>query len=622
MAHSIHHRGPDQTNIWTDPRYGLALAHCRLSILDLSAAGQQPMHSHCSRYILVFNGEIYNWSELRSTLTSLGTAPQWRGHSDTEVLLACISIWGLETTLKRSRGMFALALWDRVDNSLTLARDSAGEKPLYYGLLGNRFIFASELKAIHSLYPGSLSVNPYALSLMIRYGYVPAPYSIYNGISKLSPGSLTRISLDLQEQPQLPWRTLNDSVPNYQTPLPTDAEAIDQLDDVLGAAIKDQMVADVPLGAFLSGGLDSSTVVAIMQSRSSRPIRTFTIGFSESNYDESSNARAIAQYLGTDHTELLVSPDLALSIIPKLPYIYDEPFGDSSQIPTTIVSSLARQRVTVALSGDGADELFGGYNRYTLASSLWKRLSCFPSQLRESTSNLISALPAEYYNSLYNCLQPCLPRHLHFTNPADKLSKLSQVMRASTPASLYNRLITQYQIPLPFLRPDLQHSSHPLFQSFSSTPSFLRDMMNADTVSYLPDDILVKVDRAAMSVGLETRVPFLDPRVISFSRNLSSSQLVRNRQGKWLIRQLLQRYIPPSLFDRPKQGFGVPIEYWLRGPLRDWAEDLLSFDSLASDGYLNPIPIRILWENHLSGRNTQYALWNILMYLSWKRIWL
>lgn len=623
MADAIAHRGPDDRGVWIDTTVGLVLAHRRLSILDLSSAGRQPMQSACARYVIVYNGEIYNWVELRSELEAAGKAPAWRSHSDTEILLAGIVVWGLEATLRRARGMFALALWDRAERVLTLARDRIGEKPLYYGKVGHSFVFGSELKALRALPSLSFDTDSDALALMLRYGYVPAPHSIYRGIFKLPPGMLLRVRAEGHFGEPEPWWRFA-AVAQQQAASPKelgDGEALDDLEAVLGATIGEQMVADVPLGALLSGGIDSSTVVALMQARSGRPVRTFTIGFSEGDYDEAAHAKAVARHLGTEHTELHVDPAQARDIIPRLPNIYDEPFADSSQIPTALVCALTRQHVTVCLSGDGGDELFAGYNRYFWATSLWRRLGRVPLGLRRALAGGLSAVPAGAWNGVFGALSPLLSARLRVSNPGDKLHKLAEVMGAGSQEALYRDLVSQWRGALP-----INGVTEPLTLvadpgRWPALSSFSECMMAVDTLTYLPDDILVKVDRAAMAASLETRVPFLDPRVIDFAWRLPLHQKVRDGQGKWLLRQLLYRHVPRELVERPKQGFGVPIEHWLRGPLRDWAEDLLSPAALTADGLLDPVPIRAMWQRHLSGRNVQYALWNVLMFQAWRRRW-
>lgn len=623
MGEAIFHRGPDDGDVWVEQTAGIGLSHRRLSILDLSPAGHQPMHSACGRFVIVFNGEIYNWPELRAALESAGQARAWRGHSDTEVLLAAVAAWGLKSALSRARGMFAIALWDRAERCLFLARDRVGEKPLYYGMAGAAFVFGSELKALRALPHWQAETDPEALALFLRYGYVPAPYSIYRGIRKLPPGTFLRVSADGSFGAPEPWWEFGQvALTGVQnTSLLDEGSAIDALDRVLRAAVGEQMVADVPLGALLSGGLDSSTIVALMQAQSSRPVRTFTIGFAEGDYDEAQQAKAVARHLGTEHTELHVSPEQARQVIPQLPDIYDEPFGDSSQIPTYLVCALTRQHVSVCLSGDAGDELFGGYNRYSWAASLWRRLGGTPGALRNLAAGAMSGVPAGTWNQFFRIVAPLLPSRFRVSNPGDKLHKLAEVIGADSPEALYRLLVSQWRGPLP-----LRSTAEPA--SLVGTPSqwpplsrFADRMMAIDTLTYLPDDILVKVDRAAMAASLETRVPFLDERVIDFAWHLPFEHKVRNGQGKWLLRQLLYSYVPRELVERPKQGFGVPIEHWLRGPLRDWAEDLLSLEALSSDRFLDPAPIRAMWKLHLDGRNVQYALWNVLMYQVWRKRW-
>ena len=623
MANSLVSRGPDSGGLWFDTCPDIGLAHRRLSILDLSPAGNQPMHSHCGRYVVIFNGEIYNSLCLRSELNAASLSPPWRGHSDTEVLTACIAAWGLEATLSRSRGMFALALWDRAEKTLTLARDGMGEKPLYYGNVGKNFVFASELKALRAIPSAHFHTDSNSVALMLRYGYVPAPYSIYSGIYKLPPGTLLSVSANGHFSDPEPWWSFNTVATECaasRTPY-SDSDALDGLESVLTAAIQEQSVADVPLGAFLSGGIDSSTVVALMQRSSNACVRTFTVGFDDHTYNESSYAKAVARHLGTEHTELIVDSKQALDVIPHLPNIYDEPFADASQIPTVLLSALTKQYVSVCLSGDAGVELFGGYNRYLLASSVFRRIQPIPIWLRLTLASSLSSVPAPLWNSFLSKINILLPQSYRFPNYGDQIHKLAAIIGFSSPESLYTKLVSQWRGPLPLngiVEPPAFYSNP---TNWPVLPTFTERMMSIDAQTYLPDDILVKVDRAAMSSSLETRVPFLDNRVIQFALRLPLHQKVRDGQGKWLLRQLLFRYLPQDLVDRPKQGFAVPIESWLRGPLRDWAEDLLAPSSLAADGILDPLPIRLMWNRHLSGRNSQYALWNILMYQAWRRRW-
>lgn len=625
MADAIRHRGPDDEGVWLDEISGIALAHRRLAILDLTPQGHQPMISACERFVIVFNGEIYNWAELRAELEAAGHAPPWRGHSDTEVLLAAIAAWGLPVALSRTYGMFALALWDRYEKCLFLARDRVGEKPLYYGKISQSFVFGSELKALRALPDWRPQIDKDAAALFIRYGYVPTPYSIYKGVSKLSPGSILRVPSDGSfGMPETWWqfeKIATAGVGGHSHAVVDERAAVDDLEQVLGAAVSQQMVADVPLGALLSGGIDSSAIVSLMQAKSSRAVRTFTIGFSEGDYDEAQHAKAVAKHLGTDHTELHVTAGEARQIIPLLPDIYDEPFGDSSQIPTFVVCRLTRQHVSVCLSGDAGDELFGGYNRYFWAAALWKRMRVMPHWLRAFSAGMILDIPAGKWNRLIGGLGHCLPTRLQLSNPGDKLHKLAEVLGASSPEELYQLLVSQWRGRLP-LRSDYEPPTPVAFaEKWPALSSFADRMMAIDTLTYLPDDILVKVDRAAMAASLETRVPFLDARVIDFAWSLPFKYKVRDGRGKWLLREMLYRYVPRELVERPKQGFGIPIEHWLRGPLREWAEDLLSREALCKDDLLDPGPIRAMWEKHLEGRNVQHALWNVLMYQAWRKRW-
>lgn len=627
MCAALVSRGPDYAGRWIDGEVGVALGHRRLAIIDLSAAGHQPMLSADGRYVIVFNGEIYNHLALRRALGECN----WRGHSDTETLLAAIAAWGLEATLPKLAGMFAFALWDRVERTLVLARDRIGEKPLYYGRHGGSLMFASELKAFCALpswnvgVTGSERIDKEALALFLRYGYVPAPRTIYQGIGKLPPGTFLKMTGHAcQNVPQAWWRLDDVALAGTNAKQGIDErQAIDAVEHVLKDAVGRQMAADVPLGALLSGGIDSSIVVALMQAQSQQPIRTFSIGFTESAYDEAAHAKQVARHLGTSHTELYVSPNDARSVIPQLPDIYDEPFGDSSQIPTALVCAMARRQVTVCLSGDAGDELFGGYNRYLWADALWQRIGHAPMAIRRLMARGLQAVSAKGWNALFRYLDPLLPQRVRVSHPGDKLHKLAAVLGAPSPEAFYQLLVSQWRGVLPLrggiVEPATRIGTPELWPALAQFPE---QMMALDAQTYLPDDILVKVDRAAMAHSLEVRVPFLDPEVIEFAWQLPLNMKIRDGQGKWLLRKLLDRYIPQTLIDRPKQGFGVPIEDWLRGPLREWAEDLLSPVSLAADGLLDPTAIRALWQTHLKGINRQHALWNVLMFQAWRRRWL
>jgi asparagine synthase (glutamine-hydrolysing) len=573
--------------------------------------------------ILVLNGEIYNHLEIRQALAQEGVAPSWKGHSDTETLLAAISAWGLPKSLQISRGMFAMGLWNREAKILMLARDRVGEKPIYYGKVESSFVFASELKAFREIPGYSPQIDRGALALMLRYGYVPCPHSIYRGIYKLPPGTILQVKADGSfGEPEEWWsfRRVVQKAKENKLEL-TDSAAADQLEAFLGSAVREQMVADVPLGALLSGGIDSSLVVALMQAQSRQPVRTFTIGFEEKEYDESSHAQMVSRHLGTHHTELQVTPGQALEVIPRLPDIYDEPFADASQIPTALVCELTQKHVTVALSGDAGDELFGGYNRHFWAPSFWEKIKYIPPFARAGIASAITAFPATGYNRIERTARSLLTNSLRVSHPGDKLHKLAAVLSASSRENLYQNLVNQWRGPLPLLSETEPPSLVSDASRWPATTNFSEQMMAVDTLTYLPDDILVKVDRAAMAVGLETRVPFLDERIIHFAWQLPLNDKIRGKNGKWVLRQLLSRHLPKSLFLRPKQGFGVPLESWLRGPLRGWAEDLIAHLSRSSGHLLNMQKIRAAWRSHLSGKNMQYALWPILMFGAWANRW-
>ena len=625
MADAIAHRGPDDCGVWLDAQEGIALAHRRLSVLDLSPAGHQPMVAASGRYVIVFNGEIYNHQDLRSRLArDTFHSLAWKGHSDTETLLACIDAWGLEATLKKAIGMFAVALWDREERALFLVRDRMGEKPLYYGWQGGDFLFGSELKAlkVHPAFVGEIDRN--AVALQLRYNYIPAPYSIYKGISKLLPGNYLkllvgrwRVPVGVLPEPEPYWSLEKVASSGQKTPFDCgDGEAVIMLEKLLQDSVQRQMVADVPLGAFLSGGVDSSTIVALMQTQSDRPVRTFTIGFDETGYNEAKYAQAVARHLGTDHAELYVSPQQVPEVIPRLPMLYDEPFSDASQIPTFLISQLTRQHVTVSLSGDAGDELFGGYNRHFLFRRIWRHgISKTPGFARLLFAGAIRSVPVKMWNRMSRVLSSRLQEQ--FTG--DRLHKLVELFPASSPEEFYQTLISHWKRPSDLVigatEPPIVLTDHSACQNFAD---FEHRMMYLDTISYLPDDILVKVDRAAMGVSLETRMPFLDHRVVEFAWRLPLSMKIRHGQGKWILRELLHKYVPAALIERPKMGFGVPIDFWLRGPLRDWAEALLDETRFRQEGIFNPGPIRQKWHEHLTGwRNWQHSLWDVLMFQAW-----
>lgn len=621
MADTLVHRGPDDSGVWVDGSAGIALAHRRLSILDLSPAGHQPMLSACGRYVMVFNGEIYNHGALRKELEDLRHAPQWRGHSDTEVVLAAFSLWGIQESLKKLVGMFAMAIWDRERRQLALARDRMGEKPLYYGWSGGHFLFGSELKAIRA-HPGfQAEIDRGALTLFLRHNYIPAPHSIWQGIQKLAPGTCLVLEQGAVEPRIVPyWSIAEAASKGISEPFGgSPEEAVDELERRLSRSIAGQMVADVPLGAFLSGGVDSSAVVALMQAQSSRPVMTFSIGFHEEGYDEARYAREVAAHLGTDHTELYVTPREAMDIIPMLPSLYDEPFSDSSQIPTFLLAQMTREHVTVSLSGDGGDELFCGYNRYDWANALWSKFDRAPAFLRIGLARLITLLPPSGWSRILGLLSFLIPERYRYANPGDKVHKLAELFSVTTPEQIYFELVSHWKNPARLV---LGGSEQPTIltdsQCWLDSDSFEQRMMYLDQHSYLPDDILVKVDRAAMGVSLETRIPMLDQRVVEFAWSLGLDYKLRDNQTKWPLRQLLYRHVPRQLIERPKMGFGVPIDAWLRGPLREWAETLMERNRLLQEGYLRPDPIHEKWREHLSGRrNWAYYLWDVLMFQAW-----
>jgi asparagine synthase (glutamine-hydrolysing) len=625
MSNALSHRGPDHQGIWIDSQRGIALGHRRLSIIDLSSQGNQPMHSHCGRYVIAFNGEIYNYLCIRKELESFGVAPEWKGRSDTEIMLAAISYWGLLKAISKFVGMFAFALWDKEKKSLHLSRDRIGEKPLYYGWMGGVLLFGSELKALrkHPAWKGE--VDPDTLALFMQYGYVPTPHSIYKNIFKVQPATIATFNQNNISSLVLPtvetyWQAAKLAQEGEANPVLYDeATAIDHLDRLLEVSVKQQMIADVPLGAFLSGGVDSSTIVAYMQKQSSRPVKTFTIGFREENYNEAVYAKEVARHLGTDHTELYVSAEQAMEVIPKIPIIYDEPFSDSSQIPTYLISQLTRKKVAVSLSGDGGDELFGGYNRYFWGSSIWGKIGKIPPQPRKLLAQIISSVPPSGWDDIYKILKSVTPEKLRQPDFGNKLHKLAKILGATNADSMFLGLTSLWDKSSNLVR-NTTHGKTILGQSHSRSgiKNFAQRMMFLDAMNYLPDDILVKVDRASMAVGLETRVPFLNHHLIEFAWRTPLSMKIKNGQGKWLLRQVLYKYVPKELIERPKMGFAVPIGTWLRGPLRDWAEDLLDENRLKSEGFLNSTLVRDKWKEHLSGKkNWHHHIWTVLMFQGW-----
>lgn len=615
MAGALRHRGPDAQGVWVDQTAGVALGHTRLSIIDLSPAGAQPMVSASGRFALVYNGEVYNAGELRTELERAGHT--FRGHSDTEVMVEGFAEWGVRATVERLIGMFAFAAFDQAKSTLTLGRDRLGIKPLYWGRVGKRVAFASELKALATLPDFSPEIDSEALASYLCTGYVPAPMSIYHGIEKLEPGMLLEIGADGETRSERYWSLLDVAMHGQAAQLDAnETQARDQLEALLSDAVSRRMVADVPLGVFLSGGIDSSTVTALMQANSAKPVKSFSIGFHEAAYNEAAQAKAVAAHLGTDHTELYVTAEQAQAAVPRLPEIYDEPFADSSQIPAFLVSKMTRKHVTVALSGDGGDELFAGYNRYGQGLRLARALRLLPQPLAACLGRMIGAVPPASWDRLF----AVMPHGMRPRQPGDKLHKLARVLGEDV-IGYYRSLIAPWTGAWSLV----SGASQPNQAAFSeATRARFTDelswMQYADSVTYLPDDILTKVDRASMAVSLEARVPLLDHRVVDLAWRLPAQLKMRGGQGKWLLRQVLYKYVPKSLVERPKAGFAVPIDVWLRGPLKDWAADLLDPAAMARTGLLDPGPIQEKWAEHQSGRrNWQHFLWNVLMFEAWRR---
>jgi len=615
MTRAIAHRGPDDSGIWTDSDAGIALGHRRLSILDTSSCGHQPMTSPSGRYVMVYNGEAYNFAELRGTLEAGGVAPAWRGHSDTEILLAGFDHWGIPGTLKRTNGMFALAVWDRSERTLTLARDRLGEKPLFYGRMGQTFLFGSELRALMAHPSFERDLDRRSTASFLRHSYVPAPHSIWTGIAKLPPATMVTVSEGGRSvsEPQPYWSAravVEHGVGDHQSA----RQMEDEIEALLSDAVGLRMVADVELGAFLSGGVDSSLITALMQAQSSRPIRTFTIGFDDPRFDEAPYANAVAAHLGTDHTALYIDEATMLDIVPKLPSIWDEPFADSSQIPTFLVSRLASSHVTVCLSGDGGDEIFGGYNRYLTGTEIANAARALPAGLRAPMAGVMGAQPTL---ALAESVNSWLPKRSRYMGLSDRIRKAADTVRDPEPLSMYRNLVSHQVDPDRMI---LGHREYPGLSDIAlpvlTDPRAI--MMYLDTVTYLPDDILTKVDRAGMAVGLEARVPFLDHRIVERAWSLPMEAKINGRTGKKILRTILAKYVPDALIERPKAGFSVPIAAWLKGPLREWAGDLLSPARIARQGIFDPALIESMLDDNASGRRALHSqLWDVLMFQAW-----
>ncbi len=627
MGDTLAHRGPDGSGAFAAPEIGLGLAHRRLAIIDLTDSGAQPMHSRDGRFVLVQNGEIYNFLELRRKLEALG-GPflPWRGDSDTEVMLGAFQTWGIEEALSQFTGMFAFALWDRDERVLHLARDRMGEKPLYYGRAGNGLVFGSELKALRAYPDLQAELDMEALSLFLRFQYVPEPRSIYKDIFKLSPGHLLTIRADEPTafSPK-PYWALRDSV-NRALADPfggSEADAADQLETMLRGVIKNQMLSDVPLGALLSGGVDSSLITALMQAESDRPVKSFTIGFSDKAYDESADARKVAEHLGTEHTELFVTPDDVLGLVERLPTLYDEPFADASQLPTFLVAELTRQHVTVCLTGDGGDETFAGYNRHFWAPAIWEKMKGVPSGLRGMAAGAAHAISPKGYDTIFKTVGGLLPKAARVRTPGNKVHKLADVLTAGSREQLYKQLVSTWQNPSDLLATVEPQTAVDMPDTWPHIEDYTRWMQYLDTVTYLSGDILHKVDRATMGVSLESRAPFLDHRVIEFAWRLPLPMLLQGKEGKRVLRSILYKHVPRELIDRPKMGFGVPLDTWMRGPLKEWSNDLLSVERINAQGLFNSDEISKQLADHQSGkRDNQYRLWNMLMFQTWFDEWM
>ncbi len=624
MAATLAHRGPDDEGAWADAEAGVALGHRRLAIIDTSSAGAQPMVSSCRRWVIVYNGEVYNFPELRAELEAAGRP--FRGHSDTEVILEGCAQWGVRALIERLIGMFAFALWDRRERALVLVRDRLGIKPLYWGIFGDLVLFGSQLSALRVHRGWRPAIDRAALTAYLRRNYVPCPYSIYRGVSKLEPGTLLTFREGRAPAPERYWSLAEVARAGRAEPRQMAAqEAAAELGALLGDAVRRRLVADVPLGALLSGGIDSALVTALMRAESSAAVKTFSIGFDQAAYDEAARARAVAAHLGTEHRELYVEPGHVQRIIPGLARWFDEPFGDLSLVPTYLVAELARQEVTVALSGDGGDELFAGYDRYRWAEALWRRMRRVPRGLRAAAAAALGPLPPAAWDPVL----ALSPRARDAGLDGDRLKKALPLLAAPDADALYRRLVGFWLEPRDLVRGGAEPERAPWDPGAGAgagagalptgLPDFLDRMQLLDATTYLPDHILTKVDRATMAVSLETRVPLLDHRVVEFTWRLPAELRATGGEGKALLRRVLFEHAPRELFTGAKKGFALPVDAWLRGPLRPWAEELLSESRLEGDGLLRPGPIRAKWREHLSGqRNWQYLLWNVLMLQTWK----
>ncbi len=624
MNSAIANRGPDDSGEWADAEAGVVLGFRRLAIIDLSPAGHQPMRSASGRYVIVFNGEVYNFRAIRAELEQLASPPSFRGHSDTEVILAAIQEWGLEHSVKKFIGMFAFALWDRRDRLLHLVRDRVGVKPLYYGRSGATFLFGSELKAlrVHPAFCAEIDRN--ALALYMRHSYIPAPHTIYRRFMKLPAGMIATLNcnVDAPRDPILKqyWSAKTVAESGVRNRFKgTEREAIDELDALVRDSVGLRAIADVPLGVFLSGGIDSSVVAATLQAQSSSAVKTFTIGFAEDEYNEAPHAKEIARHLGTAHTELYVTASQARDVIPQLPTLFDEPFADSSQIPTYLVSQLARRYVTVSLSGDGGDELFGGYVRYFLGPKLWNKFRRLPLPVRAAASKFIHALSEETLGKILKTLSPITPRSLSQRHLTNKVRSFGDLLASRSSDAIYLGLVSAWRDPNALVIGSASADSALTDASYRpEIDDFAERMMYFDLVTYLPDELLVKMDRASMGVSLEAREPLLDHRLIEFAWRLPLDLKIRDGEGKSILKKVLDRYVPRALVDRPKMGFGVPIEPWLRGPLREWADELLDGERIRREGFLNPAPIVERWQEHRTGRRAwQSSLWNVIVFQQW-----